>query len=132
MAMTDPIADLLTRIRNGAQARKEQVDIPWSKVKTRIVEVLTAEGYLKEHSIVEQAGHRTLRVWLRYDGQNRPVITGLKRISRPSLRIYVGAQEIPAIRGGLGVNILSTPAGILADREARKRNLGGELVCSVW
>jgi small subunit ribosomal protein S8 len=132
MAMTDPIADLLTRIRNGAQARKEQVDVPWSKVKTRIVEVLTAEGYLKEHSIVEQAGHRTLRVWLRYDGQNRPVITGLKRVSRPSLRIYVGAEEIPAIRGGLGVNILSTPAGILADREARKRNLGGELVCSVW
>ena len=132
MAMTDPIADLLTRIRNGAQARKEQVDIPWSKVKTRLVEVLTAEGYLKEHSIVEQDGHRVLRVWLRYDAQNRPVITGLKRVSRPSLRVYVGADEIPAIRGGLGVNIISTPGGILADREARKRNIGGELVCSVW
>jgi small subunit ribosomal protein S8 len=132
MAMTDPIADLLTRIRNGAQARKEQVDVPWSKVKTHLVEVLTAEGYLKEYSIVEQDGHRVLRVWLRYDAQNRPVITGLKRISRPSLRVYVGADEIPAIRGGLGVNIISTPAGILADREARKRHVGGELVCSVW
>jgi small subunit ribosomal protein S8 len=132
MAMTDPIADLLTRIRNGAQARKEQVDVPWSKVKTHLVEVLTAEGYLKEHSIVEQDGHRVLRVWLRYDAQNRPVITGLKRVSRPSLRVYVGADDIPAIRGGLGVNIISTPAGILADREARKRNVGGELVCSVW
>jgi small subunit ribosomal protein S8 len=130
--MTDPIADLLTRIRNGAQARKEQVDVPWSKVKTHLVEVLTAEGYLKEYSIVEQDGHRVLRVWLRYDAQNRPVITGLKRISRPSLRVYVGADEIPAIRGGLGVNIISTPAGILADREARKRHVGGELVCSVW
>ena len=132
MAMTDPIADLLTRIRNGAQARKEQVDVPWSKVKTHLVEVLTAEGDLKEYSIVEQDGHRVLRVWLRYDAQNRPVITGLKRISRPSLRVYVGADEIPAIRGGLGVNIISTPAGILADREARKRHVGGELVCSVW
>ena len=132
MAMTDPIADLLTRIRNGAQARKEQVDVPWSKVKTRLVEVLTAEGYLKEHSIVEQDGHRVLRVWLRYDAQNRPVITGLKRVSRPSLRVYVGADAIPAIRGGLGVNIISTPAGILADREARKRKVGGELLCEVW
>jgi len=132
MGMTDPIADLLTRIRNGAQARKEQFDVPWSDVKTRVVEVLTAEGYLKEHSIVEQDGHRVLRVWLRYDGHNRPVITGIKRVRRPSLRIYVGAREIPAVRGGLGVNIISTPAGILADREARKRNVGGELMCSVW
>ena len=132
MAMTDPIADLLTRIRNGAHARKEQVDVPWSKVKARIVEVLVQEGYVKDHSSVEQDGHRVLRVWLKYDGQNRPVIGGLKRVSRPSLRVYVGAREIPAIRRGLGVNILSTPAGILTDREARKRNVGGELMCSVW
>jgi small subunit ribosomal protein S8 len=132
MAMTDPIADLLTRVRNAAHARKEQVDVPWSKVKARIVEVLTAEGYLKEHSIVEQDGHRVLRVWLRYDGQNRPVITGLKRISRPSLRVYVGTGEIPAVRRGLGVSILSTPTGIVSDREARKLHVGGEVICSVW
>src|SRR6478609_2473151 len=132
MGMTDPIADLLTRIRNGAQARKEQVDVPWSKTKVRLVEVLTAEGFLKEHTIVEQDGHRMLRIGLRYDAQNRPVITGLKRISRPSLRVYVGADEIPSVRGGLGTNILSTPAGILVDRDARKRNVGGEIVCSVW
>jgi small subunit ribosomal protein S8 len=132
MGMTDPIADLLTRIRNGAHARKEQVDVPWSRVKAQLVEVLTAEGFLKEHSVIEQAGQRVLRVWLRYDGENRPVISGLKRVSRPSLRIYVGAQEIPAVRGGLGTNILSTPAGILTDREARKRNIGGEVICSVW
>jgi len=132
MGMTDPIADLLTRIRNGANARKEQVDVPWSKLKVQLVEVLTAEGFLKEHSVIEQGGHRVLRVWLKYDSQNRPVITGLKRVSRPSLRIYVGSGEIPAIRSGLGTNILSTPAGILTDREARKRNIGGELMCAVW
>lgn len=132
MAMTDPIADLLTRIRNGAHARKEQVDVPWSRVKARLVEVLTAEGYLKEHSVVEQEGHRILRVWLKYDGQNRPVIVGLKRVSRPSLRIYVGTGDIPPIRRGLGVSILSTPAGIVTDREARKLHVGGEVMCSVW
>ena len=132
MAMTDPIADLLTRIRNGAHARKEQVDVPWSRVKARLVEVLTADGYLKEHSVVEQEGHRILRVWLKYDGQNRPVIVGLKRVSRPSLRIYVGTGDIPPIRRGLGVSILSTPAGIVTDREARKLHVGGEVMCSVW
>jgi len=132
MAMTDPIADLLTRIRNGAHARKEQVDVPWSRVKTRLVEVLTAEGYLKEHSVIEQDGKRVLRVWLRYDARNRPVITGLKRVSRPSLRRYVGSEEIPSVRAGYGVNILSTPAGIVTDREARKRHVGGEILCAVW
>jgi len=132
MGMTDPIADLLTRIRNGAHARKERVDVPWSKVKARLVEVLTAEGFLKEHSIIEQGGHRVLRVWLKYDSQLKPVIAGLKRVSKPSLRVYVGAGEIPALRRGLGVNILSTPAGIITDREARKQNVGGELLCSVW
>jgi len=132
MGMTDPIADLLTRIRNGAHARKEQVDVPFSNIKATLVAVLTAEGFLKEHSVVEQAGHRLLRIWLKYDNQNRPVIVGLKRVSRPSLRIYVGAGEIPVIRAGLGTNILSTPAGILTDREARKRNVGGEVICSVW
>ena len=132
MPVTDSIADLLTRVRNGARARKEQVDIPWSRVKARLVELLTAEGFLKDYSVVEQGPHRVLRVWLKYDSQNRPVILGLKRVSRPSLRIYVGAGEIPAVRRGLGVNILSTPAGILTDREARKRNVGGEIMCSVW
>lgn len=132
MAMTDPIADLLTRIRNGARARKEQVDIPWSRVKARIVDVLVAGGYLKDQSVVEQDGHRVLRVWLKYNPQNRPIIIGLRRVSKPSLRVYSGAQEIPTIQRGLGVNIVSTPAGILSDREARRRNVGGEILCSVW
>jgi len=132
MSMTDPIADLLTRIRNGAHARKEQVDVPWSRVKTRIAAVLVAEGYLKEATVVEDGDRKVLRVWLRYDNDNRPVITGIQRVSRPSLRVYVGATEIPQVRRGLGVNLVSTPAGILTDREARKLNVGGELICSVW
>jgi small subunit ribosomal protein S8 len=132
MSMTDPIADLLTRIRNGAHARKEQVDVPWSKLKQRVVEVLETEGFLKEHSTIEQNGHRVLRIWLKYDALSHPVISGLKRVSRPSLRVYVGADAIPQIRRGLGVNILSTHVGLLADREARSRKIGGEIVCAVW
>ncbi|HVN87229.1 MAG TPA: 30S ribosomal protein S8 [Candidatus Binatia bacterium] len=132
MSMTDPIADLLTRLRNGVRARKTQVEVPWSRIKERLVGVLIAEGYLSEYSVVEQGSHKVLRVWLRYDAQNRPVITGIKRISRPSLRAYVGSRDIPSVRGGLGVNILSTSAGVLVDREATKRGLGGEVLCSVW
>jgi small subunit ribosomal protein S8 len=132
MGMTDPIADLLTRIRNGLHARKEQVEVPWSRVKEGIVQVIAAEGFVGEYSVVEQDGHRKVRVWLKYDERNRPVISGLKRISRPSLRVYVGVNEIPTVRGGMGTNILSTPHGFLTDREARKRNVGGEIVCAVW
>lgn len=132
MSMTDPIADLLTRIRNGAHARKEQVDMPWSRVKTRIAEVLVAEGYLKEATVVDDGDRKVMRVWLRYDSGNRPVITGIQRVSRPSLRVYVGADKIPQVRRGLGINVVSTPAGIVTDRDARKLNMGGELLCSVW
>ena len=132
MGMTDPIADLLTRIRNGLHARKEQIDVPWSRVKQSLAEVIASEGFLRECTVVEQDGRRAVRIWLKYDERNRPVITGIKRISRPSLRVYSGAKEIPTIRGGMGTNILSTPQGILTDREARKRNVGGEIVCTVW
>ncbi len=132
MGMTDPIADLLTRLRNGVRARKTQVDAPWSVIKERLVAVIVEEGYLTGYTVVEEGGHKNLRVALKYDAQNRPVITGIKRVSRPSLRAYVGTREIPTVRSGLGVNILSTSAGILVDREAVKRGLGGELLCSVW
>ena len=132
MCMTDPIADLLTRIRNGLHARKEQIDVPWSRVKQSLTEVIASEGFLRECTVVEQDGRRAVRIWLKYDERNRPVITGIKRISRPSLRVYRGSKEIPTIRGGLGTNILSTPQGILTDREARKRNVGGEVMCTVW
>ncbi|HYD50755.1 MAG TPA: 30S ribosomal protein S8 [Terriglobales bacterium] len=130
--MTDPIADLLTRIRNAGRARKEQVDVPYSTIKQSIVELLIAEGYLRDFTIVEQEGHKQLRVSLKYDQRNLSVITGIKRASRPSLRVYVGSQDIPKVRSGLGVSIVSTPKGLLSDREARRQNVGGELICTVW
>ncbi len=131
--LTDPIADMLTRIRNGTQARKATIDMPWSRHKEALAKVLVDEGYLESAAGVDgDAAKRTLRIALRYDERRRPVITGVKRVSRPSLRVYVGAGEIPAIRRGLGVNVLSTPKGILVDREARKQGVGGELLCTVW
>lgn len=132
MAMTDPIADLLTRIRNGARARKEYIECPSSRIKEQLVGVLVAEGFLKEYSILDKGSHKDLRVWLRYDASQKPVILGLKRISRPSLRVYVGAKSMPSVRKGMGTNILSTPLGLMVDREAVRRNVGGELLCSVW
>jgi len=131
--LTYPIADLLTRIRNGTHARKATVDMPWSRHKEAISKVLVAEGYLESAAEVTEEGKgRTLRIGLRYDDRRRPVILGIKRVSRPSLRVYVGSTEIPAIRKGLGVNVLSTPKGVLVDREARKQGVGGELLCTVW
>jgi small subunit ribosomal protein S8 len=129
--LTDPIADMFTRIRNGGAARKAAVDVPWSRHKEAIARALQTEGYLAEVSVQEE-GHPQLRLGLRYDGRRRPVIQGLERVSRPSLRVYVGATEIPAIRGGLGVNVLSTSRGIMVDREARKQGVGGEIICKVW
>ncbi len=131
--MTDPIADMLTRIRNATAARKASVDVPWSRQKEEIARVLVAEGYLTEAGATDtEEGRRVLRIGLRYDPQRRPVMIGLKRVSRPSLRVYVGVQDIPAVRKGLGVSILSTPKGVLADREARRQRVGGEVICTVW
>jgi len=130
--MTDPIADMLTRIRNGAGARKASIDVPWSRHKEAVARVLVEEGYLAEAGLVEEQPFPVLRIGLRYDQGRCPVITGIRRISRPSLRIYVGHREIPAVRRGLGVSILSTPKGILADREARRQGVGGEVICQVW
>jgi small subunit ribosomal protein S8 len=132
MSMTDPIADLLTRIRNGNQARKERVDVPWSRTKEAISRVLIAEGFLRDATVVGEGHTKLLRVALKYDEKRSPVISGIERVSRPSLRVYVGKDEIPAVRGGLGINVLSTPAGILVDREAKQRGIGGELLCAVW
>ena len=130
--MTDPIADLLTRIRNGNAARKTSVDVPWSRHKEELARVLVDEGYLAGVSIVEASPRNLLRIELRYDGQRRPVINGMRRVSRPSLRVYVGVEDIPAVRRGLGVNVLSTPKGVLVDRNARRENVGGEVICTVW
>jgi len=130
--MTDPIADMLTRIRNGAAARKASIDVPWSRQKAEIARVLVEEGYLESATVVEAAPRNVLRIGLRYDGQRRSVIEGLKRVSRPSLRVYVGAKEIPNVRRGLGINLLSTPRGVLVDREARRAKVGGEVICTIW
>ena len=130
--MTDPIADLLTRIRNAVHGRKASVDVPWSRQKEEIARVLVEEGYLGGVAVVEGTPRNTLRIDLRYDAQRRPVISGLRRVSRPSLRVYVGVADIPAVRRGLGVNVLSTPKGILVDRTARRENVGGEVICTVW
>ncbi|MCC6765000.1 MAG: 30S ribosomal protein S8 [Deltaproteobacteria bacterium] len=132
MSMTDPIADLLTRIRNGNRARRERVDVPWSALKEAVARVLIAEGFLRDVTIVGEVPAKQLRLMLKYDDQRRPVISGIQRVSRPSLRVYVGKEEIPLVRGGLGINVLSTPAGVLVDREAKQRGVGGELLCAVW
>ena len=131
--LTDPVADMLTRIRNANRARKAAVDMPWSRHKEAIAKALVNEGYLESAAeVTEEGSGRTLRIGLRYDDRRRPVILGIKRVSRPSLRVYVGSTEIPAIRKGLGVQVLSTPKGVLVDREARKQGVGGELLCTVW
>ena len=133
MSMTDPIADLLARVRNGAQARKDYIDCPWSAIKERIARVMVTEGFLQECSALDLGkGKKDLRVWLRYDAGQRPVINGLKRVSKPSARIYVGADSMPKVRGGMGISIVSTPLGVLVDREAVRRKVGGELLCSIW
>jgi small subunit ribosomal protein S8 len=133
MSMTDPIADLLTRIRNGSNARKEYIECQFSHVKEHLARVMIAEGFLRDVDVVDLGeAKKGLRVWIRYDRQHQPVIQGIRRISRPSHRVYVGAKSMPSVRRGMGVNILSTPAGIMADREATRMNVGGELLCSVW
>ncbi|HEX9443191.1 MAG TPA: 30S ribosomal protein S8 [Candidatus Binatia bacterium] len=134
MGMTDPIADLLTRIRNAMRAGHDSVEVPSSRVKESLIKVLIAEGYLQDVKKVkpkEGAGD-SLRILLKFDKEKRPVITGIRRISRPGRRVYVGIDEIAPVRRGLGVNVLSTPKGILVDREAKKAKVGGELLCSVW
>jgi small subunit ribosomal protein S8 len=130
--MTDPIADFLSRIRNANRARKDWVDAPWSRLKEAIARVLVEEGFLRDVTVNEGEPRKTLRISLRYDEFRRPVLSGIRRVSRPSLRIYVGGREIPMIRKGLGLSILSTPKGVIADRVARKENVGGEVLCSVW
>jgi small subunit ribosomal protein S8 len=134
MAMTDPIADMLTRIRNAARARHQKVSMPWSRVKENIAKVLVEEGYLKDHKKAKAplGGGDELIIQLRFDHEQRPVIIGLVRVSTPGRRVYVGAKEVMPIRKGLGINVLSTPKGILADREAQRVKVGGELLCSVW
>jgi len=132
MSMTDPIADMLTRIRNGNKAKFEKVDIPLSKEKLEIAKILKQDGYIKNFKVLSEEKKGTLRVYLKYDAQNRGIILGIKRVSRPGLRIYVKSKKILPVLNGLGINIVSTPQGIITDNDAKKLNVGGELICSVW
>jgi small subunit ribosomal protein S8 len=130
--VTDPIADMLARIRNCSLAEHEKVDIPASKLKVRLAELLKEEGFIKNFRVIEDRRQGTLRVYLKYGPGQERVITGLRRVSKPGRRLYVGADRIPNVLGGMGVAILSTPRGVLADREARRLRVGGEVLCYVW
>lgn len=132
MAMTDPIGDMLTRIRNGIMASYDTVDIPSSKLKINIAKVLKSEGFIKNYRIMNEGAREIIRVFLKYDEKGVPVIDGLKRVSKPSRRFYTKADKIPKVLGGLGVNILSTSKGVMTDREARRIGIGGEVLCAVW
>ncbi len=129
--MTDPISDMLTRIRNAGRALRPVVEVPHSKLKESIAQLLRKEGYVAEVAVEGAPARKQIKIKLKYEGK-RAVIEGLRRISRPGLRRYVGATEIPRVRGGLGVAVMSTSEGVMSDRQARQKNLGGELLCFVW
>ena len=133
MTMSDPIADMLTRIRNANTAKHDTVEIPASKMKTAIAEILLKEGFIKAYDIKEEGTFSTIVITLKYGAdKNEKIITGLKRISKPGLRVYAGAEELPKVLGGLGIAIISTNKGLLTDKEARKQNVGGEVLAFVW
>ena len=133
MTMSDLIADMLTRIRNANTAKHDTVDVPASKMKLAIADILLKEGYIAKYDVLEDGAFKTIRITLKYGAdKNEKIITGLKRISKPGLRIYAGSQEIPRVLGGLGIAILSTNQGVITDKEARKLHVGGEVLAFVW
>ena len=133
MTMSDPIADMLTRIRNANTAKHDTVDVPASKMKISIAEILLKEGYIKSFELVDAGAFKNIHITLKYGkDKNEKIITGLKRISKPGLRVYANTEELPKVLGGLGVAIISTNKGVITDNEARKENVGGEVLCFVW
>ena len=133
MTMSDPIADMLTRIRNANTAKHDTVDIPSSKMKVAIADILVDEGYIAKYDLIDEGSYKTMRVTLKYGAnKNEKIITGIKRISKPGLRIYAGKDELPSVLGGLGIAILSTNKGIITDKQARKEQVGGEVLAYVW
>lgn len=131
-AITDPIADLLTRIRNASRAGHAQVEIPYSRLKLEIVKILAAEKYIRGYQVLADDRQGMLRVYLKYGDRQEPVITNLQRISKPGLRVYAPASRIPRVLNGMGTAILSTSQGVLADRDCRRQHVGGEVLCYVW
>jgi small subunit ribosomal protein S8 len=132
MPVSDPLADMLTRIRNAGMAEHDKVDIPASKMKISLAKILKAEGYIRNFKVFKEKGHGVIRIYLKYLDGGQNVITGLKRLSTPGRRVYVTKRDIPHVLNGMGVAVLSTSKGVLTDREAREQNVGGELLCSVW
>jgi small subunit ribosomal protein S8 len=132
MMTTDPVADMLTRIRNALEARHPKVDVPASRLKTDIAKILKDEGYIANYKLTEDGVQKSIRIYLKYTPGNVPVISRIERVSRPGCRVYVGSKRVPRVLGGLGINILTTPRGVMTGSSARKENVGGEVLCHVW
>lgn len=130
--MTDPVADLLTRIRNASTAQHRRVVVPSSKVKVALAKILAEEGFISGYTVTDDQPQANLVMGLKYTGKARPVITDLERVSKPGRRVYVGYRDIPWVRSGLGINIVSTPKGVMTGRQARRERVGGEILCNVW
>src|ERR1017187_3135683 len=132
MGTSDPIGDMLTRVRNAALARHPKVDVPASRLKMDIARILKEEGFITNFKLAEDGAKRSIRIYLKYTPGNVPLISRIERVSRPGCRVYVGSKEVPRVLGGLGVNILTTPRGVMSGATARKENVGGEVLCQVW
>lgn len=132
MSMTDPIADMLTRIRNAGGARFDKVDIPASRMKISLAKIFKEEGFIKNYKVIKDNRQGILRVYLKYDGKQQSLFQGLRRVSKPGRRVYAGHEELPRVQGGLGVAIISTSKGVVTDRQARKLQTGGEVLCEIW
>lgn len=132
MVMTDPIADLLTRVRNANLVYHEKLEVPASKMKKAITDIFKSEGYIKDFEYIDDGKQGIIRIYLKYGPNKEKVITGLKRISKPGLRVYAKKDEVPRVLGGLGTAVISTSQGIMADKDARKQGLGGEVICYIW
>jgi len=132
MSMTDPIADMLTRIRNATMVRHDRTDIPASKMKLEVAKILKQEGYIRTFKVLEEGPQGVLRIYLKYSDDGEPVIHGLRRVSKPGRRVYRGVEELPKVRNGLGIAIVSTNRGVVTDEQARRLRTGGEILCEIW
>ena len=130
--LTDPIADMLTRVRNAIQARHPKVDVPASKLKAEIARILKEEGYIANFKVAEEGAKKTIKIYLKYANDNSPVISAIERVSRPGCRVYVGRDDIPRVQGGLGINILTTARGVMTGKTAHREGVGGEVLCQIW
>jgi small subunit ribosomal protein S8 len=132
MSMSDPVANMLTKIRNGIMASHDAVDVPSSRLRINIAKILKSEGFIKNYKIISDRGQGIIKIFLKYDESGEPIISGLKRVSKPSCRVYARNDKIPMVQNGFGINILSTSKGVMTDRQARKMKVGGEILCAVW